>query len=497
MKRLHILFGLTLVCLSMPNVVLGADKKGCTTFFACDHNARGLGRQAYVPTTQGSDKQCWGCGIEDGMCDDGQVVPQKTPLGEIVALYQCDRNGFGTKNTFDEFTPEMWCENSDIRLRDLPSKTIEKNFTKTLSTTDATATTYKNVGNITVFDASNYCVFAKCNAGYMPNSDKTECIADTRQVDCEKTSGTWNNGQCTCDSNKHLKPSTDKLTCVCADGYVDASNVDTRKLECVASPETIAEQNAKKCRNSGGQWQNGDCVCNSDKNLTKSGDVCVCKKGYEYIASNKKAQGCKMTQATANAQDKNKCNKSKESGQPVEWDDKAKKCYCNGVTGQYKDIRDNGKIYHCEETDNYIACKKLGSNANWHNRECTCKDPTKKFENGNCDTNTDAYEAQLAAEAAAIAAAKLSEKIEKIGKTLDAVTDTFEISKWRNADGEFNTARLASDSVAAVVLGTAGGLISSKVIKKKQIEDGFEDIKCIIGSQTVADYGDEFQVGIQ
>lgn len=88
-------------------------------------------------------------------------------------------------------------------------------------------------------------------------------------------------------------------------------------------------------------------------------------------------------------------------------------------------------------------------------------------------------------------------EIERLGKLLDAETEKFERSKWRDAEGKFNTARLASDSIAAVVLGTAGGLISSKVIKKKQVENGFEDIKCTIGSQEVADWGDEFQVGIQ
>ena len=87
--------------------------------------------------------------------------------------------------------------------------------------------------------------------------------------------------------------------------------------------------------------------------------------------------------------------------------------------------------------------------------------------------------------------------IETLGKLLDAETEKFERSKWRDAEGKFNTARLASDSIAAVVLGTAGGLISSKVIKKKQVENGFEDIKCTIGSQEVADWGDEFQVVIQ
>ncbi|MBD5400325.1 hypothetical protein HDR61_01080 [bacterium] len=70
-------------------------------------------------------------------------------------------------------------------------------------------------------------------------------------------------------------------------------------------------------------------------------------------------------------------------------------------------------------------------------------------------------------------------------------------SVWKDKNGNFNTARLASDSIAGVVLGTAGGLITSNIIKKNQIKGGFEDIKCSIGGQVVASYGDEFQVGVQ
>lgn len=68
---------------------------------------------------------------------------------------------------------------------------------------------------------------------------------------------------------------------------------------------------------------------------------------------------------------------------------------------------------------------------------------------------------------------------------------------WRDEDGNFNTARLASDSIAAVVLGTAGGIITSKLVKKSQIKKGFEDLNCSIGGQRVASYGDEFTVGLQ
>ena len=80
---------------------------------------------------------------------------------------------------------------------------------------------------------------------------------------------------------------------------------------------------------------------------------------------------------------------------------------------------------------------------------------------------------------------------------MDSISNGFEVSVWKNAEGEFNTARLASDSIAAVVLGTAGGLITSSVMKKHQVEDGFEDLKCVIGGQSVAGWGDEFRVGMQ
>jgi hypothetical protein len=84
------------------------------------------------------------------------------------------------------------------------------------------------------------------------------------------------------------------------------------------------------------------------------------------------------------------------------------------------------------------------------------------------------------------------------GKKLDAIVAGFgEANVWTNAEGKFNTARLASDSIAGVVLGTAGGLITSSVMKKKQAEQGFEDLKCVVGGQPVAGWGDEFNVGIQ
>lgn len=107
-------------------------------------------------------------------------------------------------------------------------------------------------------------------------------------------------------------------------------------------------------------------------------------------------------------------------------------------------------------------------------------------------------------EAEAAAAAKITAqinasktKISAAVEEMDTISAGFDDSVWKTAEGKFNTSRLVSDSVAGVVLGTAGGLITSNVVKKNQVENGFEDIQCTVGGQVVAGWGDQFRVGIQ
>ena len=88
------------------------------------------------------------------------------------------------------------------------------------------------------------------------------------------------------------------------------------------------------------------------------------------------------------------------------------------------------------------------------------------------------------------------DKVHSAMSVLNAFAAGQDASVWRNADGKFNTARLASDATAGVILGTAGGLISNKLIKKNQVKKGFEGIGCYVGGQAVAEFGDEFTVGI-
>lgn len=72
-----------------------------------------------------------------------------------------------------------------------------------------------------------------------------------------------------------------------------------------------------------------------------------------------------------------------------------------------------------------------------------------------------------------------------------------EASVWKTAEGNFNGARLASDITAGVVLGTVGGVVTGNIIKKNQVKKGFEALHCTVGGQKVADWGDEFSVGLQ
>ncbi len=94
---------------------------------------------------------------------------------------------------------------------------------------------------------------------------------------------------------------------------------------------------------------------------------------------------------------------------------------------------------------------------------------------------------------------KKKERLTKAKSNLDAFFSKVNSDKsvWKNADGSFNGVRLASDLTAGVVLGTVGGVVSGVLIKKSQVEKGFDALNCTINGQKVADWGDEFSVGLR
>ncbi|MBP5794960.1 MAG: hypothetical protein J6W41_03000 [Alphaproteobacteria bacterium] len=126
----------------------------------------------------------------------------------------------------------------------------------------------------------------------------------------------------------------------------------------------------------------------------------------------------------------------------------------------------------------------------------------------NCDANVFEWNINIIQNATATCTAQQNaqeqqtqsdtlKRITNAVSTIDRYVGDLDVSVWKNANGEFNTARLASDSIAGVVLGTAGGIITSNVVKKNQLKSGFEDIVCTINGYEVGSYGDEISVGVQ
>ncbi len=227
---------------------------------------------------------------------------------------------------------------------------------------------------------------------------------------------------------------------------------------------------SQNCVNSGGTWKNRKCSCRDDAYLTQSADkkTCECTTGYERNAQN----ACVPTGETS----------CKGLGASVaKWENN--KCVCVDTRQIYSLVTKN-----CVPNPKVADCDKV-ADAQWTNGECKCVKPGYELKDG-----------KECVKGAALVSSEQKEsrtKITSVYNKLNAMSDDFKVSVWKNADGNFNTARLASDSIAAVVLGTTGALVTSNIVKKNQVSGGFEDISCQVGGQTVAGWGDQFSVGIQ
>ena len=226
---------------------------------------------------------------------------------------------------------------------------------------------------------------------------------------------------------------------------------------------------SQNCVNSGGTWKNRKCSCNSDAHLTHISDkkTCECTTGYIRNAKN----ACVPT-------DETNCKGLGES--VAKWENK--QCVCVDTRQIYSP--DNKK---CITNPEVTKCDKV-ADAKWTDGKCECIKQGYELKDGKC------------VKGAALVSSEQKEsrtKITSVYNKLNAMSDDFKVSVWKNADGNFNTARLASDSIAAVVLGTTGALVTSNIVKKNQVSGGFEDVQCTIGGQVVATWGDDFSVGIQ
>lgn len=79
-------------------------------------------------------------------------------------------------------------------------------------------------------------------------------------------------------------------------------------------------------------------------------------------------------------------------------------------------------------------------------------------------------------------------------REIEAAYGKGKASVWKNAEGNFNTSRLLSDSIAGVALGTVGGLVVNKLVKNNHLDTGFEEIGCSIDGNRLVNFEDEFVI---
>ena len=338
-----------------------------------------------------------------------------------------------------------------------------------------------------VIENGDICVRYSCDTskGYVLVGNKCIQPRDWKELCESDTSGgvyDEQTGKCLCFMEKGQR--NKGYGCECSqEGFVYDKNAGIDG-KCVKDPKQVAaeaqqqqqnQNNRNKCTSSGGSYENGKCTCSESKNLLLDNGECKCKS--DDFKFENAAVGCVEKDESIH---RKACEAATETG--AYWNGTT--CLCNAPDLVFI----AGK---CQEIAEATECKKASKIANWdsQNRVCLCKKAGYEWVDKTCRPN-----------AATVIAENEENATKQITTLVDGLKTKFAslgVSVWKDKEGNFNKARLASDSIAGVVLGTAGGLITSKVVKKNQVKSGFEDINCVIGGQKVADYGDEFTVGIK
>ena len=258
--------------------------------------------------------------------------------------------------------------------------------------------------------------------------------------------------------------------------------------------------------NSVAQWKDPHCVCTDSSlefKIVNGKGKCVAKQSCEslYKGNDRAIACCNSNDATWDARnnvclcndetkdwsyEQKMCIENKDDGgdniPPVQPDDKCNYQFSGTVTCA------NGNSYKIEKQIPLTAADLNGMSCDEFNK-LYADDVTKvrKIYDEICSGNSP-YVIFVGNPQVDVA----KSKIRAFFNTAESTA-----SVWKDSEGKFNTARLASDLTAGVVLGTVGGVVSGVVIKKKQVEKGFEALHCTVGGQTVADWGDTFSVGLR
>ncbi len=386
-------------------------------------------------------------------------------------LYECHRGKFMYDNEWKPSRIKQCTDGGQMELANDP------NALQAVYNPDFVDYVRTNGSSYTMVPGRTVCLGYACKSGYQNIGGK--CVSETESAArraCSNTGGTWGNGACECNG-AFMRTSGDGKTCECisADYEWDPSIKQCKKTAATIQAEqeraATEQEKSKICTQSGGEWKNNACVCDANKNLTLGTDgTCDCTNGSERDATG----NCVKTETTLAYE---RC--VAVGGDVAYWVDN--QCRCRDVDMEWTHDR-------CVIKANKAPCE-AASDARWISGECICNDRDYEFDGGKCVKKA----ATILRENQTTTSGRVSQLVSE----LRGMQDQLKVTVWRDEEGKFNTARLASDSIAAVVLGTTGGLVTSHVVKKNQIKKGFEDIQCTVGGQTVAGWGDEFSVGIQ
>lgn len=342
-----------------------------------------------------------------------------------------------------------------------------------------------------------------------------EVARDKKEQECLNYGGVMIGGQCKCQDNEWLDTSATPPRCKskneCPQGskcnygtiinvndvgnVTDSgnSNVNTNQQNQQVNDNNQTASNSSEnnnVNNGGGQGgktslqkcletrstQNGKACCYLPKSgsngatYNASTDTCTCNDGGKKFSIAANGRGQCIGNGGNGGGNGGGGDSTPQCSDRMYYNATERRCMCSAENQT--------------EINNNTACECTVPGAkNDANGICKCNEEGKTVQNGQCVYDENAI---------VNIRAKITASYGKLNSTMGG----FEKSVWKDTEGNFNTARLASDSIAGVVLGTAGGIITSKLVKKNQLKQGFEDIKCSIGGQNVASYGDSFSVGM-
>lgn len=157
--------------------------------------------------------------------------------------------------------------------------------------------------------------------------------------------------------------------------------------------------------------------------------------------------------------------------------------FCNGSEWKKLEKKETLQDPNCFRILNICGVFYIDGN-NWSNKACSNPFvPEDRNNDGNSECTGCCQDVPLHSD------------VQMSMAVLNNFVATADVSVWVTKDGKFNYARLGTDVASGVVMGTVGGLVSNAIIKKNQLEKGMEGYYCAVGSDSVADYGDEFIIG--